>query len=186
MVEATGRTRDEAVARAVAELGIPRNDAEVIVVEERRQRFLGLFGGPVVRVRVRRRGHGGAGSAQGAPNASDAERTREIVEGLLSAMDVRASVSVEAATDGAPRVQIVTQGSDGLLIGRHGQTLLALEHLANRILTKARDDRPVVTIDVGGYRARGGKPSEDADERPIRRETADARRPRRRARARAS
>ena len=181
MVEATGRTREEAIARAVAQMKVPRSEIVVTVLEERRHRFLGLFGGPIARVRVRRRGEG----ADATPDASDAERTREIVEGLLREMGVRAQVSVEAA-HGVPSIQIVSQESDGLLIGRHGQTLLALEHIANRILTKARDDRPVVTIDVGGYRARGGKPVEEREARSAGKAHTGRRRTRRREGARAS
>ncbi len=181
MVEATGRTREEAVARAVARLGIARVDAEVALVEERRHRFLGLFGGPVVRVRVRRRG----AVSSAAPDAAEAERAREIVDGILRMMGVRAKVTVDSL-GGAPCVQVTTQGADGLLIGRHGQTLLALEHLAHRIMTKARDDRPVVKVDVGGYRARGGKPMEELDTKPSTKPEAGRRRVRRRASARAS
>src|SRR5262245_54282552 len=111
MVEATGRTRDEAIARAVAKLGIPRSSGEITVLEEKAQRFLGLFGGPLVRVRVHPRSARGRVASAAVTSDTDAERTREIVEGILAAMGVRARVTVEKA-DGAPSVQISTQGSD--------------------------------------------------------------------------
>lgn len=165
MVEATGRTREEAVAKAAARLGIAVEEVEVTLVEVRRRRFLGLFGGPLVRVRVCA-GRGGigirGGATTGRPELADAERTREIVRSILAAMGVTAAVSVEDR-NGSPAVQVRTVGADGLLIGRRGQTLLALEHVAYRILTRARDDRPVVPVDVGGYRARGGRPVEETE-----------------------
>src|SRR5262245_16512991 len=62
MVETTGKTRAEAVARALEKLGIREQEASVTVLEERRARFLGLFGGPEVRVRVARRTERGGDS----------------------------------------------------------------------------------------------------------------------------
>jgi spoIIIJ-associated protein len=185
MIEASGGTREEALRKAAEMLGVPADQVEVVLLEEKRRRFLGLFGGPLVRVRARRATHaGGAGSVgrerrdrRGRPGpaggprdaaarsdaGADADRTREIVEGILSAMRIDGAVSVEKDGSGT-RVQVRTEASDGLLIGRHGQTLLALEHIAHRILTKARDDRPVVPIDVGGYRLRGGEPRDESHE----------------------
>ncbi len=201
MIEEAGRTREEAIARAVATLGISRAEAVVTVLEEKRHRFLGLFGGPIVRVRVERRsgrrqerdargGHEGRardGSRRDRREAidttGDAVRVKEIVEGILRAMDVSSRVSVEENGGGPRRVRIETGASDGLLIGRHGQTLLALEHVANRILTRARDDRPIVEVDVGGYRQRNGDPL-DEEPAPEARRTSHGR-PRGRGRARA-
>lgn len=157
MIEVTGRTRDEAVAEALRRLGIARGEAEVRVLEEKPKRFFGLFGGPSVRVRVMKR-EVGAADPRG-----DAERVREIVEGILGAMSVPARVSVGGAK-ADPCVEIETEGADGLLIGRQGQTLLALQHVANRILTRCRDNRPIVTVDVGGYRSRQPEIEEPTEE----------------------
>ncbi len=207
MIEEAGRTREEAIARAVATLGIRREEAAVTVLEEKRHRFLGLFGGPIVRVRVERRsGRHLDGEARGARDArggrsrdgsrrgpreavdtaGDAARVKEIVEGILGAMDVSSRVSVDENGGGTRRVLIETGASDGLLIGRRGQTLLALEHVANRILTRARDDRPIVEVDVGGYRQRNGDPLDEEPAPEARRASAGRPRGRGRRRARAS
>jgi predicted RNA-binding protein Jag len=184
MIEEVGRTREEAVARAVATLGIARAEAVVTVLEEKRHRFLGLFGGPQVRVRVERRegrrpgregrdGRSGRRSGEARreaiDTAGDAARVKRIVEGILLSMGVTSTVTVDENGDGRRRVRIESDESDGLLIGRHGQTLLAIEHVANRILTKARDDRPLVEVDVNGYRERNGEALEQEAEPEARR-----------------
>jgi spoIIIJ-associated protein len=151
MVETTGKSRAEAVARALAKLGIREQDASVTVLEERRARFLGLFGGPEVRVRVAKRTDRSGDGPSG--EASDAERVREVVAGILKTMQIDAQVRIDGGANHR-RVVVETEGSDGLLIGRHGQTLAALEHIANRILTRGRDNRPIVSVDIAGYRGR--------------------------------
>jgi spoIIIJ-associated protein len=180
MVETTGKSRAEAVARALEKLGIREQDANVTVLEERRARFLGLFGGPEVRVRVAKRSERNAGGHSG--DASDAERVREVVTGILKAMQIDAQVRIDGGGANTRRVIVETDGSDGLLIGRHGQTLAALEHIANRILTHGRDNRPIVSVDVAGYRGR--TQTEDAERLESRRRGAPSRgRSTRRARA---
>jgi len=156
MVEATGKTREEAVARAIAKLGIREQDANVTVLEERKGKFFGLFGAPEVKVRVSKRARQAETS-----DASDVDRVREVVAGILKTMQIDARVRAEASS-GDRRVVVETTDSDGLLIGRHGQTLAALEHIANRILTRGRDNRPTVTIDIAGYKGRHGSENGDA------------------------
>jgi len=51
-------------------------------------------------------------------------------------------------------VNIGTVDSDGLLIGKRGETLHALEHLVNRIVHKDQSERGRITVDVSGYRTR--------------------------------
>ena len=51
-VEKTGKTVDEAVSLAVAELGVARDAVQVDVIEESSQGFFGLFGNRLAKVRV--------------------------------------------------------------------------------------------------------------------------------------
>ncbi len=177
MVEVSGRTREEAVAKAIAKLGIREADANVTVLAERKAKFFGLLGAPEVKVRVSKRARGAEPS-----DASDVDRVREVVEGILKTMQISARVHAEGG-GGQRRVVVETADSDGLLIGRHGQTLAALEHIANRILTRGRDNRPTVSIDIAGYKGRQHSEGDDAP-RPQRERVSGARsRPGRRARA---
>lgn len=92
-----------------------------------------------------------------------AARVREMLEHVVEAVGVPAEVEVTEDADG---LQANLDGDDlGLLIGRHGQTIDAIQHLAYRIAYRGSDDRKRVTVDAAGYRARrAALLQEDADE----------------------
>jgi spoIIIJ-associated protein len=81
-----------------------------------------------------------------------AARIQELLERIAAAAGVRATVAVRE--DGE---QIVGEfvGEDlGLLIGHHGQTIDAIQHLAYRIAFRGAMPRKGVVVDAGGYRDR--------------------------------
>lgn len=140
-----GKTVEEAKRRGLAALGMPEEDVHVIVLDEGPKGIFKIFGGRNARVKV-------------VPAVSEEERVHRIVERLLSAMGFGAQVDV-SARDRRISVLIETAGMDGLLIGRHGQTLDALQHLIERIVNRGRGERRRVTVDVGGYRKRRQDPA---------------------------
>ena len=79
-------------------------------------------------------------------------RVRRLLEEIVDALDLDADIDV--SDDG----EVVTGklvGEDlGLVIGRHGQTIDALQHLAWRIAVRESDERRRVVIDAAGYRDR--------------------------------
>jgi len=83
------------------------------------------------------------------------EQVRELVELVVDALDLEASVVVEENDEG---ITAVVEGDDlGLFIGRHGQTIEAVQHLAQRVALKdqPRDGaRQRIVVDAAGYRAR--------------------------------
>lgn len=83
-------------------------------------------------------------------DASAAERVRAVVTRVVEAMDLDASVEVSEA-DGEI-VASVESDDLGRLIGRHGQTLDALQLLCYRAANTRDGDRVRVTVDAGGYR----------------------------------
>ena len=84
-----------------------------------------------------------------------AERSKALLLGILSHVGVSCAVSVRAGDEPGILVLDVTGDSGGLLIGRRGQTLDALEYLVNRIAGRHEDgDSGRVTIDVERYRER--------------------------------
>jgi spoIIIJ-associated protein len=81
-----------------------------------------------------------------------AERVRAILERVLEALDVEANVEVDEEPE-----QIVgrVDGEDvGLLIGRRGQTIDAVQLLCYRAAFRGRQDRKRVVVDAAGYRER--------------------------------
>jgi spoIIIJ-associated protein len=81
-----------------------------------------------------------------------AARVRHMLEEIVDAVGVEAVVEV---TEDATGVHANLDGEDlGLLIGRHGQTIDAIQHLAYRVAYRGEEDRKRVTVDAAGYRDR--------------------------------
>jgi spoIIIJ-associated protein len=81
-----------------------------------------------------------------------ADRLRELLERLASEFGVDATVEVEEDHDGLVGRFL---GDDlGLVIGHHGQTIDAVQHLAYRIAYRGEPARGRVIVDAGGYRER--------------------------------
>ena len=85
-------------------------------------------------------------------DAEPAERVRAILERIVDELDVDASVEVSEADD---EILGRVDGDDlGLLIGRRGQTIDAVQLLCYRAAFRGRQDRKRVTVDAAGYRER--------------------------------
>jgi spoIIIJ-associated protein len=77
-----------------------------------------------------------------------------VLSGILERMGLEAKVEVHGASgEEPPTLRVVTPHS-ALVIGRHGQTLDALEYLVNRIVSRQQESSVRVAVDCQGYRAR--------------------------------
>ncbi len=90
------------------------------------------------------------------PSSSTSLDPQEVLETILKHLGLPASVQQETA-DGNVLLHVSTS-DPGRLIGRRGQTLSQLQFLVNRIVLRANQDAPRVTIDCENYR---GKQRED-------------------------
>jgi spoIIIJ-associated protein len=154
-VEATGETVSEAKWRALRELEqlVPMLDKEAVrfqVLSEGERGLLGVGYSPA-RVMATAEGADGAMPA-GPPDESEAAgRLRALLVQVASALGVHCRVEV-AETDAT--LEVTCYGDDlGLLIGRHGQTIDALQVLASAI-TGGGEERKEVVVDAAGYRER--------------------------------
>ena len=81
-----------------------------------------------------------------------AERVRAVILRVTRALGLRASVDIEETDD---ELHASVNGEDlGLLIGKHGSTIDALQHLVTRIAYHGADERKLVVVDAAGYRER--------------------------------
>lgn len=162
-VDASGRTVEEAIEKALAQLGLERTQVEVEVVREGRSGILGI-GGEEARVIVTPKSR-----AKAQPAETDVEHEMseddialgvEVLKKLLELMGVEASVRVrepETPGDGAAVVKTVLDisGEDlGILIGRRGDTLASLQYLVNLIVGRKLKAKAGFGVDVAGYRRR--------------------------------
>jgi len=80
------------------------------------------------------------------------ERARQLMEQVVVALGLDATIEVEESEE---EITVTAEGDDlGLLIGKHGATIDALQHLATRVAFHGRPDRKPVVIDAAGYRER--------------------------------
>jgi spoIIIJ-associated protein len=180
-VEATGETVGEAKWVALRELqrripGLDRDAIRFQVVSEGERGLLGVGYAPasvLATATVDDR-------PSQVPEDHEDEGTqiglvRELLEGMISATGVPATVRIDDTGD---EVVATLVGPDlGLLIGRHGQTIDALQYLANAIGHRAYgEDRQRVIVDAAGYRARRAATLEQAARRAAEQAAATGRR----------
>jgi spoIIIJ-associated protein len=80
------------------------------------------------------------------------ERVRAVVARVVHALGLRATVDIEESED---EIRATVNGDElGLLIGKHGSTIDAVQHLAFRAAFRGHEDRKQVTVDAAGYRER--------------------------------
>lgn len=143
-VEITAKTVEEATEIALRELDAERGEVAVEVVSQGRAGLFGIGAEPA-KVRLTRLSESG----------SAASHAVEIVSKLLSVMEANALPTIRSISDEESWPVIDIQGEDsGLLIGRRGETLRALQFLTNLILSHKIQDRTRVVLDVEHYKDR--------------------------------
>jgi len=173
-VETEGDTIDAAIESALKLLGVGRDKITVDIVAEGRKGILG-FGAQKAKIRASLR--------KSAVDLATTEVERPVVESTAPAVD--ASVVVEKATsvltdilrlmgftasveqktthdNGEETILQIKADNSGLLIGRKGQTLEALQYLVTRIAGERQGgDGPHIVVDIENYRDRQRKSLED-------------------------
>ena len=154
-VETTGETVGEAKWAALRELerlrpGLDKSAVRFQVVSEGERGLLGVGYSPA-RVVATVEGNGAAAPAPAAGESELAALVRELVTRITAGIGISCRVDVHEQED----VVVATcSGRDlGLLIGRHGQTIDAVQYLVNAILVRRMPGRPAL-VDAAGYRAR--------------------------------
>jgi spoIIIJ-associated protein len=92
-------------------------------------------------------------SADGEWPAEPAERVKELVEAVLGGLDLEGDVEI---SEGEERIEAEVVGEDdyGLLIGKRGQTIDAVQLLCYQAAFRGMRDRKRVVLDASGYRER--------------------------------
>ena len=155
-VEATGETVGEAKWKALRDLerlapGLDKESVQFQVVSEGERGLLGVGYAPA---RVIATAVANAVTPAPAPREDESEvetHARELVERVVGAMGIVARVEVRETDD---EVFVTCSGDElGLLIGKHGQTIDALQAVANAAVYRSGTHKPV-TVDAAGYRDR--------------------------------
>ena len=170
-LEKSGKTEEAAIAAALEELGLDRDDVSVEIVERAKSGFLGIGASPAV-VRVQYEApdeepetvaeapaatQEQPAAAPAAPAAADEPesyaRIRSFVSGLLEHMGIQAEIEITARENGGVNVNL--SGSNmGAVIGRRGETLDAIQHLTNYAVNRGSDKHMHISVDAESYRAK--------------------------------
>ena len=151
-IERSAASVEEAIEAALEELGISEQEAQVEIVQEPRSGFLGFASQPAI-VRVR------AASMPAPPQVEvqgQAQVVADFVRGLTAAMGVDVDVEINAQ-DGTTYVDLWAASAEedmGLLIGKRGHTLEAIQELARTLVYRQTGERCQVLVDVEDYRKR--------------------------------
>jgi spoIIIJ-associated protein len=161
-LEVTAKTVSEAIEKALARLGKTRDEVEVSVLSEGSRGILGI-GSEDARILVSPKESLAPRRPPAKPAMSPAEvgeLAQEVVEALLAGMRITADVDLKpvppaAAEEGfVANVDIEGAEDVGILIGRRGETLGALQFLTTLIVSKKAGRWSKLLVDVEGYRPR--------------------------------
>lgn len=170
--EFSGRTEDEALASALKELGLERDEVSVTVLERAKSGFLGIGASPAVlriefevpdepkpveeKAKPAQAKPSQAKPAQkkAAPAASDDyPEIRAFLTGLLEKMGITADMEIKQK-DSKGIVVNLSGNNMGSVIGRRGETLDAIQHLTNYVINRGSDKHMHISVDAEEYRAK--------------------------------
>jgi len=150
-LEISAKTVEEATRVALEQLGVTRDDVEIIVLQKGRSGVLGL-GAEDARIKVILEDD--YNRVAGAEN-EEADTARQVLCDILRAMGISATVDIELSPDINTPVALNIEGDDlGVLIGRRGQALSALQYLVRLIVAEKMKKWVSVNVDVDWYKKR--------------------------------
>ena len=140
-IETTAKSEDLAIASALEQLGKSREEVSVEILERSKPGFLGIGAVPA-RVRV---------SYEWVE--TPAEKAEAFLKGLLERMGSDAVPEVEDRGEDGLFIRLNGQKL-GMLIGRHGETLDAIQHLTGYVVNRGANKRTHISVDAEDYWAK--------------------------------
>ena len=136
-IEISAKTVDDAITEAIIKLGTTHDKIEYEVIEKGSAGFLGINRKDAV-IRARKKN----------------DNIRDFLESVFKAMGLTVTIQIEKEED-SNVVNVDLKGDDmGVLIGKRGQTLDALQYLTNLAVNKNSEEYVKVKIDTEDYRKR--------------------------------
>ncbi|MBP2651236.1 MAG: hypothetical protein H6Q74_2061 [Firmicutes bacterium] len=156
VLEVSGKTVEDALAAALAELVVSRDDVEYEVLEEPTKGLFGFLGGKPAKLRVAVREKEPVIAVESEKDnivhCDAVTVANNFLSSVFSAMKLK--VNVEQMTT-SEYIAFNLHGENlGVLIGKHGQTLDALQYLTNLAAHRDSEERVKIVIDVEDYRKR--------------------------------
>jgi spoIIIJ-associated protein len=151
VMEFEGKTEKEAIEKAIAELGLERDEFDVEIIEASKKGIFFKKGN--VRIKVHLSSNSQPGEAKKyEPEAGCEKETKEYLETLLEKMDLPGKISISFREDNKVGMTIESEYT-GILIGKKGRNLDAIQLLAN-VFAGRFEGSPRIIIDAENYRVR--------------------------------
>jgi len=152
-LEVSAKTVEEAIERGLQQLGLTREQVETAVLNKGRSGFLGMGAEEAV---VRLTPLMSVRDESDLPSAAKAALEEILGRMKLKAhVELRTDVQQEDGESGIPPIALEVDGEDlGILIGRRGETLAALQYILRLIVAHQEKARVPLTVDVEGYKQR--------------------------------
>ena len=142
-IEIEGKTVEEAIGKAEQLLNAPKEQLNIEVIANGSHTLFGLISSKKARIKA---------SVLQDPAEERKEQAKEHLEEILRLVEIPASVKAEVLDE---KVFLTIDGDgSGLLIGKRGQTLDAIQYLVNKMVNRQPKDRIRVIVDTENYRNR--------------------------------
>ena len=140
-VEIIGKTKEEAIQKAVDQLGTPVEDLEIEVLEEGSKGLFGFLGSKDFKIKA-------------TVIVKDTVETRilSFLNGLIEVMNIEADIKIDMNSDSA-KVSVIGD-SAGQLIGRRGESLDALQMILSLAVNKTPGEYVKIMLDIEDYRSK--------------------------------
>lgn len=147
--EFQGKTTEEAIENACRELNLTKDEMDIEIIEPGSAGIFGLVGGRKAKIKVM--------IMTEEPDVPEQKNglsvAKETLENILALIPVEGTTVSAEHTDGTIALNIEGDKS-GLLIGRKGRTLDALQFIVNKVVNKAMEKKVQVVVDSEKYRQR--------------------------------
>lgn len=147
--EFEGKTTEEAIENACRQLKLTKDEIDVEIIEPGSAGIFGLVGGRKAKVKVTTT----AEEPEPVEETNGVAIAKDALENILTLIPMEGTTVSAAQNDGTIALNIEGDTS-GLLIGRKGRTLDALQFIVNKIVNKALEKRTQVVVDSENYRQR--------------------------------
>jgi hypothetical protein len=138
-VESSGKTIDEAILMAVAQLGVQRDNLEIEVLEEPVKGLFGIIGARDAKIRA-------------TVKKTLSDQVKEFLMKMLELMKMEATIDIVEKEN---QINIEIKGAGmGLLIGHRGETLDAIQYLVSLFINKETGEYKRVIVDTENYRSK--------------------------------
>ncbi|URN95943.1 MAG: protein jag [Candidatus Pristimantibacillus lignocellulolyticus] len=135
---ASGKTIDDAVKNGLAQLQVTEDRVKVVIVEQPSRGFLGLIGSKEAKVEL-----------ELIPDSK--EEAEVFIRDVAKAMGLDVQLTWQQSKDGV-QLSIACDGDIGMIIGKRGQTLDALQYLVTIVANRYSDNHIRIVLDAQNFR----------------------------------